>query len=299
MARKEGTPEGSSLNFDKIDPDTLDEAARQIYEAALEKSKSLEGDYTQKTQSLAEERKALEASKEWVEAFKAYRDRGVSPQEIAQYVSNAENFFSNFDRDAYQRALGAQSGKEQSQTMSSSQDELYIDDATQKWVQNYLQTEGTKLAKALNDHWEKKYQELEQNSNQKLNLYEDLGKVRQSYSSLEDYSDTDVIQKAQELGTTSLEAAADQLYKEKVLENTWQKRLEEEKAKWAEEQKAQHVKSEFDFNAGPSKFSGYGKESKTDDVKSTILQEAVKEMGPGILDNIGSSENIIQGAGRE
>jgi len=290
MAKEPGSPD-NPLNFDELDPDSLTPEQRAVYDAALGKTKSMQSDYTRKTQELAEERRSLESQKAWADAMRSYAERGVTPEQIVDYVSKAENFFSNFDETAYQKASSGQTAEQKG-------DELFVSDD----VKNYFAQNARQLVTGLAQYFQKQLDErtaeLQETNAKMLNVYEDLGKVRGEYRQFEDYSDAAVMEKAREMGTTSLEAAADALYRDKVMEKTFEERLTEEREKWQKEQSNRQVETEYEFSAPRSRYRGFGEPEGDDPVKD-ILQEAVEQMGPGILSEIGDSSNIIKGKGRE
>jgi hypothetical protein len=203
-------------NFTSLDPEALPEDLKKLY-------KSMQADYTRKTQDLASRRKEYdERENQWKDQLKTY---GAAEQEVQQW------------RDWYKN-LTEQSGQktEQQQVASKPAEDLsYLDEPDSEGLKKYLtemqssysknidtlKEEITNLRAALHDTTDR--------TSRMFNYHAQLNELGIKYK---DLNKKELLDYALKTGQPDLDKAYKDLHQDDFIESEVEKRLAEKEKEW-------------------------------------------------------------------
>jgi len=226
MAEEQGqNQEPKEESFTGIDPSTLSEEAQKLY-------KSMQADYTRKTQQLAETRKEFERKEsEWQDKFKSY---GAVEHEVQQWRDWYANLLATNDQSAEGSSpLGQQpAGAPQAMQGQTKPEGInYLDEPEAKDVSQHLRklqdTYNGELTK-LKSEIQSLHAALKDTTKQttKMITYQaQLNDLAQKHKGLDKKALLDFALKA---GQPDLEKAYMDMNRDSIIEEEVQKRLQEE-----------------------------------------------------------------------
>jgi len=216
---EEQTQEATSQveNFTSIDPEALPEDLKKLY-------KSMQADYTRKTQEIASRRKEYdERENQWKDQLKTY---GSVEQEVTQW----RDWYKNLTEQSEQQKAG-----QQQVATKPAEDLSYLDEPDSEGLKKYLaeiQTSYSQNLNTLKDEITNLRAALHDTTDRTSRMFNYHAQLNELGTKYKDLNKKELLDYALKTGQPDLDKAYKDLHQDDFIESEVEKRLAEKEKEW-------------------------------------------------------------------